>query len=82
MDPNQEKDLNIVEILLRRSDLRVEFSLTSGQMLFTNNHWILHNRTSFEDYLAPKFKRHYIRSSEGQAVTPQLTSRVYVGFAC
>ena len=61
VDPNQEKALNIVEMLLRRSDLRVEFSLTPGQMLFTNNHWILHNRTSFEDYPDPKFKRHYIR---------------------
>lgn len=61
LTPNQEKALNILEMLLCRSDLRVEFSLKPGQMLFTNNHWILHNRTLFEDYPDPKCKRHYVR---------------------
>ena len=32
-----------------------------GQMLFTNNHWILHNRTAFEDYPEPERRRHYVR---------------------
>ena len=51
--------LDAVEALLRRPEFRVEFELSPGQMLFTNNHWILHNRTAFED--DPESRRHYVR---------------------
>jgi len=47
--------------LLSRADFRVEFNLQPGQMLFTNNRWILHNRTAFEDYTDPERQRHYVR---------------------
>jgi len=50
-----------IEALLKRSDLRIEFRLQPGQMLFTNNHWILHNRTAFVDYAELERRRHYIR---------------------
>jgi alpha-ketoglutarate-dependent taurine dioxygenase len=42
-------------------DLRVEFTLKPGEMLFVNNRWILHNRTAFEDYSEPERRRHYVR---------------------
>ena len=58
---DQRKALNVVEELLRLADFRVEFSLQPGQMLFTNNRWILHNRTAFEDYPDPEHRRHYVR---------------------
>ena len=58
---DQKKALEIVEGLLRRADFRVEFNLQPGQMLFTNNRWILHNRTAFEDYTDPERRRHYVR---------------------
>ena len=58
---DQEKALEVVEGLLHRPDFRVEFSLQPGQMLFTNNRWILHNRTAFEDYTDPERRRHYVR---------------------
>ena len=58
---NQRAALEVVEALLRRADFRVEFNLQSGQMLFTNNRWILHNRTAFEDYPDPERRRHYVR---------------------
>ncbi len=58
---DQEKALEVVEELLRRADFRVEFNLKPGQMLFTNNRWILHNRTAFEDYPDPEHRRHYVR---------------------
>jgi len=51
--------LDVVEALLQRPEFRVEFELSPGQMLFTNNHWILHNRTAFED--DPESRRHYVR---------------------
>ena len=58
---DQKRGLEIVEGLLRRADFRVEFNLQPGQMLFTNNRWILHNRTAFEDYPDPENRRHYVR---------------------
>ena len=58
---DQRKALEVVEELLSRADFRVEFNLQPGQMLFTNNHWILHNRTAFEDYTDPERRRHYVR---------------------
>ena len=51
--------LDAVEALLQRPEFRIEFELSPGQMLFTNNHWILHNRTAFED--DPESRRHYVR---------------------
>jgi alpha-ketoglutarate-dependent taurine dioxygenase len=42
-------------------ELRVEFLLGPGQMLFANNRWTLHNRTAFEDYPEPERRRHLVR---------------------
>ena len=61
LTPDQKKALEIVEGLLSRTDFRVEFNLQPGQMLFTNNRWILHNRTAFEDHTDPERRRHYVR---------------------
>ena len=57
----QETALEVVENLLLLPQLRIEFSLEPGQMLFVNNHWILHNRTAFEDHPEPERRRHYVR---------------------
>ena len=61
LTPQQEKALDVLESLIRRENLRVEFSLEPGQILFTNNGWILHNRTAFEDYVEIDKRRHYVR---------------------
>ena len=61
LTPEQEKALDVLESLIRREDLRVEFNLEPGQMLFTNNGWILHNRTAFEDYVEIHRRRHSVR---------------------
>ncbi len=53
--------LDAIDQTLGRSDLHVTFSLEPGQMLFTNNHWILHNRTAFEDHPESEKRRHYVR---------------------
>lgn len=58
---DQRRALDAVEALLHREDFRVEFNLQPGQMLFTNNRWILHNRTAFEDDPDPERRRHYVR---------------------
>ena len=59
--PEQERALEAVEDILKRPEMRVEFDLAPGQMLFTNNNWILHNRTAFEDHTDPDQRRHYVR---------------------
>ena len=61
LTPDQKKALEVVEGLLHCTEFRVEFNLQPGQMLFTNNRWILHNRTAFEDYTDPERRRHYVR---------------------
>jgi alpha-ketoglutarate-dependent taurine dioxygenase len=57
----QEGALDALDRTLGRSDLRIEFMLRPGDMLWINNRWILHNRTAFEDHVAPALRRHYIR---------------------
>lgn len=57
----QQHALAAVETRLERPDLRVEFTLQPGQMIFWNNHWLLHNRTAFEDYPEIERRRHLKR---------------------
>lgn len=53
--------LETINQRLSKGDLHVTFSLRPGQILFTNNHWILHNRTAFEDHREAQKRRHYVR---------------------
>jgi alpha-ketoglutarate-dependent taurine dioxygenase len=53
--------LDVLDEVLARPELRVEFGLEPGQMLFVNNRWIFHNRTAFEDHDEPERRRHYVR---------------------
>jgi alpha-ketoglutarate-dependent taurine dioxygenase len=53
--------LDVLDEVLARPELRVEFGLEPGQMLFANNRWIFHNRTAFEDHPEPDRRRHYVR---------------------
>jgi alpha-ketoglutarate-dependent taurine dioxygenase len=58
---DQLRALDALDSTLRRGDLRLEFMLRPGEMLWLNNRWILHNRTAFEDHTAPERRRHYVR---------------------
>jgi len=53
--------LDVLDELLSRRDLRVEFDLKPGDMYFINNRWVLHNRTAFEDHPEPERRRHLVR---------------------
>ena len=61
LTPAQSQSLEAIEAVLARPEMRVEFDLLPGQMMFTNNHWILHNRTAFTDHAEMADKRHCIR---------------------
>lgn len=65
--------LDAVVEIVSRPEMRVEFSLDPGQMLFTNNHWILHNRTAFEDDPDPEKRRHYVRLWLARKTTTEST---------
>jgi len=53
--------LDTLDGVLRQPELRVEFAMRAGEMLFLNNRWLLHNRTAFEDYPEPERRRHLVR---------------------
>lgn len=57
----QREALDLLDHILRRPELRVEFSLKPGELLWVNNHWIFHSRTAFEDHPEPERRRHLIR---------------------
>jgi len=58
---DQRRALDVLDDVLKRPDLRVEFSLEPGQMYFINNRWILHNRTAFIDHTELEQRRHLVR---------------------
>ncbi len=58
---DQSRALDALDQTLIRRDLRVEFRLHPGDMLWINNRWILHNRTAFEDHAEAALRRHYVR---------------------
>src|SRR5262249_39322896 len=61
LTPGQVRALDVLDGVLRRPDLMVEFGLRPGQVLLTNNRWTFHNRTAFVDRAEPEQRRHYVR---------------------
>jgi hypothetical protein len=61
LTPAQVQALDALDEVLRRPELRVEFTLGPGAALFLNNRRLLHNRTAFEDHPEPAHRRHYVR---------------------
>jgi alpha-ketoglutarate-dependent taurine dioxygenase len=57
----QVRSLDALDAVLTLPELRVEFTLRAGEVLFINNRWLLHNRTGFEDHPQPERRRHYVR---------------------
>ncbi len=58
---DQVRALDTLDATLNRGDVRAEFMLRPGEMLWINNRWLLHNRTAFEDHAEPALRRHYVR---------------------
>lgn len=57
----QINSLNLVDEITQCDDLSLNYDLKSGDMVFFNNHRILHGRTGFEDYEDKNLKRTLIR---------------------
>jgi alpha-ketoglutarate-dependent taurine dioxygenase len=58
---DQQRALNTLDATLARPELRVEFMLQPGEIYFTNNRLVFHNRTAFEDFPEPDRKWHLVR---------------------
>jgi alpha-ketoglutarate-dependent taurine dioxygenase len=53
--------LDFFEEVIHRPDIAVQVPLERGDIQLISNTFLLHSRTSYEDYAEPEFKRHYLR---------------------
>lgn len=63
--PLTETQINAIDYfdkISKDDDLTVSYDLKSGDMVFSNNHRVLHGRTSFEDHQDTNLKRYLIRT--------------------
>ena len=58
----QIQAIEFLEEILSNSDQVVTYTLKSGDMMFSNNRWLIHDRTLFEDFEDKKLKRLLLRT--------------------
>ncbi len=59
--PESLAALDLFDRLANDQDLRFDFDLQAGDMLFINNYTTMHSRTAFEDHSEPARKRYLAR---------------------
>ena len=58
----QIQAIKFLEEILSNSDQVMAYTLKSGDMMFSNNRWLIHDRTLFEDFEDEKLKRLLLRT--------------------
>jgi hypothetical protein len=58
---SQREALDYLDALSNREDIRLDFTMQPGDLLFFNNCLLLHTRTAFEDSPDPALRRHLLR---------------------
>ena len=58
----QIQAIKFLEEILSNSDQVVTYTLKAGDMMFSNNRWLIHDRTLFEDFEDEKLKRLLLRT--------------------
>jgi alpha-ketoglutarate-dependent taurine dioxygenase len=58
----QEEALTYLDNLMRRDEMVMSYDLKPGDMIFSDNHRIVHGRTPFEDYDDENLKRLMLRT--------------------
>ena len=58
----QKDALTYLDNLMRMEDITLKYDLKPGDMVFSDNHWVVHGRTSFEDYDDENLKRFMLRT--------------------
>ena len=62
LSEKQIEALNLLDNILKNDDRVLTYRLERGDMMFSNNRWLIHDRTNFEDYEDEKLKRYLIRT--------------------
>ncbi len=57
----EQEALAYMDEVSNRSEVRIDFLMEPGEMMFVNNCLIMHSRTEFEDSADPALKRHLLR---------------------
>jgi hypothetical protein len=61
LDEKSRQALDYFDEVSNRPDVRLDLMLQPGDAMFTNNSFLLHRRTAFEDCEEPELKRHLLR---------------------
>jgi hypothetical protein len=56
-----DEALDVFEEVMRRPEVPVMVPLERGDLQLISNTFLLHSRTSYEDFAEPELKRHYLR---------------------
>ena len=58
----QKYALTYLDSLMRVEDIAMKYDLKPGDMVFSDNHWVVHGRMLFEDYDDENLKRFMLRT--------------------
>ena len=62
LSESQKEALTYLDNSTLEEDMIVSYDLKPDDMVFSDNHWIVHGRTAFEDYDDPNLKRLMLRT--------------------
>ena len=62
LSKSQKEALTYLDNLMRRNEIIMKYDLKPGDMVFSDNHWIVHGRTPFEDHDNEDLKRLMLRT--------------------
>ena len=62
LSKSQKEALTHLDHLMRRDEIIMKYDLKPGDMVFSDNHWIVHGRTPFEDHDNENLKRLMLRT--------------------
>ena len=62
LSQNQKEALTYLDDLMRRDEMIMRYDLKPDDMVFSDNHWVVHGRIPFEDYDDQNLKRLMLRT--------------------
>ena len=62
LSKSQKEALSLLDDLMCDENIILRYDLKPGDMVFSDNHWIIHGRTGFEDHNDENLKRQLLRT--------------------
>ena len=62
LSESQKEALTYLDNSMLEEDLILKYSFKPGDIVFSDNHWVVHGRTTFEDHDDPNLKRFMLRT--------------------